>query len=131
MNQFRSTADFAVFDHAHTRHARAGSILLAQRNENRATIQLTSRSQLPDLASEVCETVNFECIYGLYHLLTGPYVALVKESENWVGIKKDSVNVNIRSEIYRDISSISFKTRTVREQAERRGRVLETFGKGV
>ena len=94
--QFRSYAEFAVFDHSGTRYARAGSTLLAQRNENRATIQLTSRSQLPDLASEVCETVNFECIFGLYHLLAGPYVALVRESENWVSIKKESVNVNIR-----------------------------------
>ena len=44
----------------------------------------------------MCETANFDCIFGLYHLLAGSYVALVKESENWVSINKDTVNVNIR-----------------------------------
>lgn len=94
--QFRSYENYAVFDAMDARASRVNSTLLAQRNENRATIQLTNRSQLPDLASEVCETANFDCIFGLYHLLAGSYVALVKESENWVSINKDTVNVNIR-----------------------------------
>ena len=85
---------FAVFNDGYA--CKPCFALLAQKNENRATIQLTNRSQLPDLASEVCETVNFDCIFGLYHFLAGSYVALVKDSENWVSINKDNVNVNIR-----------------------------------
>jgi hypothetical protein len=91
---FTSYDDFAVFDILDT-HASQSS-LLAQRDELRSTIQLCSRSQLPDLSAEVCESVQFECIFGLYHLLAGSYVALVQESENWVSINRDSVHINIR-----------------------------------
>ena len=91
---FISYGDFAVFDTLDTRAS--SSSLLAQRDDLRSTIQLCGRSQLPDLSAEVCETVQFECIYGLYHFLAGSYVALVKESENWVSINRDNVRINIR-----------------------------------
>jgi hypothetical protein len=98
---FRSYGDFAVFDILDTSSAESPCpALLAQRTGQinaQSTIQVCARSQLPDLGSEVCSNVQFECIYGLYHLLAGSYVALVRDSENWVSIKKDNVvNVNIR-----------------------------------
>ena len=126
---FRSYEDFAVFDTADLRASQ--SLLLAQRDDQRSTICVTARSQLPDLTSELSECVQFECIYGLYHLLAGTYVALVKESENWVSINKDNVKINIRRAKKIVIFPLFLKKKILSERkAEDEAKYLELLRKG-
>ena len=92
---------------------------------------MCSRSQLPDLSAEVCETVQFECIFGLYHLLAGSYVALVQESENWVSINRDNVHINIRRAKKITLYPLFLKEKTLSEnKAKDEGMYLELLRKG-
>ena len=126
---FRSYEDFAVFDTADLRASQ--SLLLAQRDDQRSTICVTARSRLPDLTSELSECVQFECIYGLYHLLAGTYVALVKESENWVSINKDNVKINIRRAKKIVIFPLFLKKKILSERkAKDEAKYLELLRKG-
>jgi phosphatidylinositol 4-phosphatase len=59
---------------------------------NKSEMTTCLRTQLPDeLGSLVHDSVIFEVIYGVYHLLAGTYIAVVTESENWVSLSGLSI----------------------------------------
>eukprot|EP00605_Chrysophyceae_sp_TOSAG23-4_P001416 GSChrysophyteH1.ASY1.ANO1.1542.1 assembled CDS len=70
------------------------SCLYAQllQSESKGEIRACSRNELPgELGRMVHDTVQFEEIFGIYHLLAGTYVALVEESEAWVSVSGLSI----------------------------------------
>ena len=78
----------AVFENLDTGHC----LVASQMKEGAPReFQTCDRSQLPDLGGP-SQTLSLEAIFGIYDLLSGPYVALVMESEPFITLS----NINIR-----------------------------------